>query len=100
MVIRSLSRKLVLYIVTATCALLIATMWVSYDTARRRLEDQTRREAIKQVQAVASTLDSYADRVAVLIRGIAARQESIGREPDDHTIAYLSHLLDAISPEE
>ncbi|MFN7924682.1 MAG: response regulator [Bryobacteraceae bacterium] len=97
---RSLSRKLVLYIVAATCALLVATMWVSYDTARRRLQDQTRSEAIKQVQATASTFDSYVDRVAVLIRGIAARQESIGREPDANTISYLSHLLDTISPEE
>ena len=89
-----------LYIVAATCALLIATMWVSYDTARRRLEEQTRSEAKKQVQATASTLDSYVDRVATTIRGIAARQESIGREPDENTISYLSHLLDAISPEE
>ena len=97
---KSLSTKLVLYIVAATCALLIATVWVSYDTGRRRLEDQTRSEAIKQVQATASTLDSYVDRVAVLIRGIAARQESIGREPDANTISYLSHLLDTISPEE
>ncbi len=97
---KSLERKLVLYIVAATCALLIVTMWVSYDTARRRLEEQTRTEAIKQVQATASTLDSYVDRVAVLIRGIAARQESIGREPDEKTISYLSHLLDTISPEE
>jgi hypothetical protein len=56
--------KLVLYIVTATCALLIATVWVSYDTARVRLEEQTRSEAKKQVQATASTLDSYVDRVA------------------------------------
>ena len=97
---RSLSRKLVVYIVAATCALLIATVWVSYDTGRRRLEEQARSEAIKQVQSTASTLDSYVDRVGVLIRGIAARQESIGREPDDRTISYLSHLLDAITPEE
>lgn len=97
---RSLSRKLALYIVAATCALLVATIWVSYDTARRGLEQQTRSEAIKQVQATASALDSYVDRVGVLIRGIAARQESIGREPDEKTIAYLSHLLDTIGPEE
>ncbi|MCC6539199.1 MAG: response regulator [Bryobacterales bacterium] len=97
---RSLATKLVLAIVTATCALLILTVWVSYDAARRGLEEQTRSEAIKQVQATASTLDSYVDRVAVLIRGIAARQESIGVEPDVRTISYLSHLLDGISPEE
>lgn len=97
---RSLSSKLVLYFVAATSAVLILTMWVSYDTARRRLEEQTRSEAIKQVQATASTLDSYVDRVAVLIRGIAARQESIGNEPDEKTISYLSHLLDTITPEE
>ena len=48
---RTLSQKLVLYIVTAMCALLIATIWVGYDTGRRSLEQQTNAEAIKQLEA-------------------------------------------------
>ena len=97
---RTLSQKLVLYIVAATCALLILTVWVSYDTGRRSLEQQTEAEATKQVQATALTMDSYVDRVASIVRGIEARQAAIGARPDANTIPYLSHLLDATSPEE
>ena len=73
---RTLSQKLVLYIVAATCALLIATIAVSYDAARHALEQQTNTEAVKQVQSTAVTLDSYVDRVAVLVDAIEARQEA------------------------
>jgi PAS domain S-box-containing protein len=97
---RTLSAKLVLSIVPVTCALLVATVWVGYDTARRRLEEQMRAEAMKQVRAAAATIDSYADRVGVVVRAIAARQESLGPAPDASTIPFLSHLLDSIGPEE
>ncbi|MDQ2899353.1 MAG: response regulator [Acidobacteriota bacterium] len=97
---RTLSQKLVLYIVAATCALLIATIWVGYDAARHSLEDQTNGEALKQVQSTALTLDSYVDRVAEIVRCIEARQRPIGRKEGGKTIAFLSSLLDVISPEE
>jgi PAS domain S-box-containing protein len=97
---RTLSQKLVLYIVAATSALLIGTVLVGYDAARRSLEDQVQAEAVKQVQATALTLDSYVDRVATIVRGIQARQEAIGEDPDSNTISYLSHILDNITPDE
>ena len=97
---RTLSQKLVLYIVAATCALLIATIAVSYDAARHALEQQTNTEAVKQVQSTAVTLDSYVDRVAVLVDAIEARQEAIGRRNAADTIPFLSNLLDAITPEQ
>ncbi len=97
---RTLSQKFVVYIVAATCALLIATIGVGYDTGRRILREQIYTEAIKQVQATALTMDSYVDRVAVLVRSIAARQEALGNAPDSHSVPYLAHLLDRLSPEE
>ncbi len=97
---RTLSQKLVLYIVAATCALLVLTVWVSYDTGRRSLEEQTEAEAIKQVQATALTMDSYVDRVASIVRGLEARQLAIGPRPDANTYSYLSILLDTTTPEE
>src|SRR4051794_38484518 len=97
---RTLSGKLVVYIVAATCALLVATISASYDSARRALEEQVDAEALKQVRATAVTMDSYVDRVGVLVRGIAARQETIGANPDQQTIPLLAHLLDTITPEE
>ncbi len=97
---RTLSQKLVIYIAGATCALLIATIGVSYDGGRRALEEQTTAEAMKQVRSTALTMDSYVDRAAVLVRGIAARQEAIGKDPDANTIPFLAHLLDSVTPEE
>jgi PAS domain S-box-containing protein len=97
---RTLSQKLVIYIVAATCALLILTVWVSYDAGRRSLEEQTKAEATKQVEATALTLDSYVDRVASIVRGVEARQAAIGPNPNAGTLSYLSHLLDVTTPDE
>lgn len=97
---RTLSQKLVLYFVAAVCALLIATLGVAYDTGRRLLAEQIRAEAMKQVQSTALTMDSYVDRVAVLVRAIAAQQEAAGSEAAPNVISTFSHLLDTIAPEE
>src|SRR5882757_6862440 len=98
--LHTLSQKLVLYFLAAVCALLIATLGVAYETGRRAVEDQINAEAMKQVQATTLTMDAYVDRVAVLVRAIAAQQEAAGPEPRGDTIPFLSHLLDTIAPEE
>jgi PAS domain S-box-containing protein len=97
---RTLSQKLVFYIVTATSTLLVATVWVGYDSGRRSLESQTNAEAIKQVQSTALTMDSYVDRVAVLVRGVASRQGAAGKEPTADTIVFLNRALDDMTPDE
>ena len=75
---RSLSKKLTLAVVAATCVILIVTIWFSYSQARNALEQQSNTEALKQVQSTAVTFDAYLDRVAVLPRAITARKEATG----------------------
>jgi PAS domain S-box-containing protein len=96
----SLARHFGLLILTATGAVLLVAILVAYRTGRADLEQQAVAEALKQVQATAQTMDSYLDRVAVLPRSVAARQEVVGAEIDSRTIPFLAHLLDSLPPEE
>ncbi|MFN0170685.1 MAG: response regulator [Bryobacteraceae bacterium] len=96
----SLGRQLGVYFLTATGAVLLAAILVAYRTGRDDLEKQTNAEALKQVQSTAQTMDAYLDRVAVLPRSIAARQQVWGNQADDRIIQFLANLLDSIPPEE
>ena len=73
--LNSLSQKLTVSVTAAMSVLFLVTIGVSYEAGRKALEGQTSAEAMKQVQATALTMDSYVDRVAQLVRAIAARQE-------------------------
>src|SRR5581483_12195979 len=97
---RNLTQKLVLNMIAATSALLVATVWVGYESARRSLENQINAEALKQVQSIAATMDSYANRVAILVRGIAAREEAVHSESGEETIEYLNQVLDDVTPDQ
>jgi PAS domain S-box-containing protein len=97
---RTLTQKLSLAIIAATCALLVLTILVGYFTARSVLVRQTDAEALKQVQATAQTMDAYVDRVAVLPRSIGARQQTVGSAPDAETVPFLADLLENVPPEE
>src|SRR5262249_43647920 len=74
------------------------TIIVSYRGAREALETQTSGEALKQVQSVAQNIDTYVDRVAVLPRTLAARQEAV--KGDEYTLDLLAQVLDALPPDE
>ncbi|MEO7653714.1 MAG: response regulator, partial [Bryobacteraceae bacterium] len=79
---------------------LLATILVNYTIRRAAVEQETNATAIDRVQTTAQNIDAYVDRVAMLPRSIAARQEAIGAEPDANTLPFLVHLLDSITPEE
>ena len=97
---RTLSQKLVLYIVSTTCALLVGTIWVGYDSGRRALELQTSTEALKQVRATALTMDAYVDRVATIVKSIEAYEKSRPHLDVSGTIEFFSSLLNTVTPEE
>ncbi|MEO7653175.1 MAG: cache domain-containing protein, partial [Bryobacteraceae bacterium] len=98
--LRTLSQKLSVYIGAATGTILLATILVNYTIRRAAVEQETNAIAIDRVQTTAQNIDAYVDRVAMLPRSIAARQEAIGAEPDANTLPFLVHLLDSIPPEE
>jgi PAS domain S-box-containing protein len=97
---RSLSKKLTLAVVIATCMILVVTIWFSYSQARKALEQQSNAEALKQVQSTADQFDAYLDRVAVLPRAITARKEATGGETASGIVPFLARLLDSLPPEE
>ena len=97
---RSLSKKLTLAVVAATCVILMVTIWFSYSQARTALEQQSNSEALKQVQSTVDQFDAYLDRVAVLPRAITARKEATGGGTASGIVPFLARLLDSLPPEE
>ncbi len=92
---RTVTSKLNVYIGAATCALLILTVWVSYQTGGAVVESQTNAEAIKQVRSSARELDDFVARMADMPNSIAAHQQDAGTEPSRGMVAYLANLLNS-----
>src|SRR6266852_4002335 len=96
----TVTSKLNVYIGAATCALLVLTVWVSYQTAGAVVESQTNAEAIKQVRSSARELDDFVTRIGDLPNSIAYHQQDMGSEPVKGMEAYLVNLLNANPIEE
>src|SRR5712692_2640584 len=92
---RTVTSKLNVYIGAATCALLILTVWVSYQTGGAVVESQTNAEAIKQVRSSSRELDDFVARMADMPNSIAAHQQDAGTEPSRGMVAYLANLLNS-----
>jgi PAS domain S-box-containing protein len=97
---RSLSLKLVLATVLTTSVILVLTIVFAYLRARKTVETQTSTDAEKVAQSYATTLDGYVDRVAVVPRTIAARQEATAGAASEYTFPLLSHLLESLQADE
>ena len=96
----TLTQKLCVYIGTATGAVLLLTVGFNYETRRRSVDQELNATALDHIQSTAQNIDAYIDRVAMLPKGIAARQESLNGVPNSTTIPFLTHLLDAVPPED
>lgn len=90
---KTISRRLQVYIATATCLVLILTTWISYESNRDSLNQQTNREALKQVQAAVAQLDDFLNRVGQTTRSLAIRQTGFGHDPDPGLVPYLAQVL-------
>jgi PAS domain S-box-containing protein len=96
----TLTQKLCVYIGTATGAVLLLTVGFNYETRRQSVDQESNTVALDHIQNTAQNIDAYIDRVAMLPKSIAARQEALKGEPNANTIPFLTHLLDAVPPEE
>src|SRR5260221_14215339 len=96
----TLTQKLCVYIGAATGAVLLLTIVLNYENRRKSVEAESNAVALDHIQNTAQSIDAYIDRVAMLPRSIAARQEALQGEPNSTTMPFLSHLLDGIPPEE
>src|SRR5882672_2323817 len=96
----TLTQKLCVYVGAATGAVLLLTIVLNYENRRKSVEAESNAVALDHIQNTAQSIDAYIDRVAMLPRSIAARQEALQGEPNSSTMPFLSHLLDGIPPEE
>src|SRR5215813_601904 len=90
---RTVTSRLNVYIGGATCALLVATVWVSYYSASSVVESQTNSEALKQVHYLAEKMDEIVSKIAEIPTGIAVHQQNKGAQPDKEMVAYLAAIL-------
>src|SRR5439155_7279608 len=90
---RTVTSKLNVYIGAATCALLILTVWVSYQTGGAMVESQTNAEAIRQVRSSATELDDFVARMADLPNFIAVHLQDKGSESTRGMVTFLATVL-------
>ncbi|HTM51079.1 MAG TPA: ATP-binding protein, partial [Bryobacteraceae bacterium] len=90
---RTVTAKLNLYIGAATCALLVLTVWVTYQTGGAMVESQTNAEAIRQVRSVSRELDDFVSKMSETPNGIAAHQQDKGSEQTRGMVSYLANVL-------
>lgn len=97
---QNIARKLQLGVGLATGLVLGLTVWLNYRSARSELEQQTNAKAMTEVRSAARRVDDFIARVGMLPRSTAARQQSIGREPDPGMVPLMAQLLAQMPVEE
>ena len=96
---RSLSLKLTLATVANTCAILMVTILVTYSGARTAVEAQTNADAQKEAQNDSRNIDAYLDRVAVMPRSLAAREQAVKSGASEYTLPLLVQMLESLPPD-
>jgi PAS domain S-box-containing protein len=96
----TLTQKLCVYLGTAAATVLLVTIVFNYQNRRKTVEEESNSVALDHIQNTAQNIDAFIDRVAMLPRAIAARQEALDGHPNADTMPFLSHLLDSVPQEE
>ena len=96
----TLTQKLCVYLGTAAAAVLLLTIVVNYQNRRKTVEEESNAVALDHIQNTAQHIDAFVERVAMLPRAIAARQEALRGHPNSETMPFLSHLLDSVPQED
>jgi PAS domain S-box-containing protein len=97
---RSIARKLQLGVGLAAGLVLGLTVWLNYSTNRSQLEEQTNAQALAEIRADSRRLDDYIERIGMLPRTLAIRQQTYGPEPDPGLLPFLVRTLDQMPKEE
>jgi signal transduction histidine kinase/CheY-like chemotaxis protein len=97
---KSVAHKLCLFIGFAICIVVVFIMTFNYFFNIEAILAQKDAEALKLVSEASAQIDDNAQRVATVVRCIAAQQQSAGRGPTKETAPFLVTLLSATSPRE
>ena len=93
---RTFAHRLQWSIGLVACAVLAGTAWLNYVSSRKTIEQQTTSEALKQVESAAKDLDDFVGRVGMLPKIIAARQQTMGPQPDADIVPFLVAMLQSV----
>ncbi|MEI8342428.1 MAG: cache domain-containing protein, partial [Verrucomicrobiota bacterium] len=94
---RSIARKLQLGVGLAAGLVLGLTVWLNYRANRTQLEDETNAQALAEIRADSRRMDDFIERIGMLPRTIAIRQQTFGHEPDPGLFPYMVRTLEQMS---
>ena len=97
---RGIARKLQFGVGAAAGLVLALTVWLNYRANRAQLEAQTNAQALAEIRADSRRLDDFIERIGMLPRTIAIRQETFGREPDPGLPPYMGRTLGLMPKDE
>ncbi|MEO8350617.1 MAG: hypothetical protein ABI680_02730, partial [Chthoniobacteraceae bacterium] len=97
---RGIARKLQFGVGAAAGLVLALTVWLNYRANRAQLEAQTNAQALAEIRADSRRLDDFIERIGMLPRTIAIRQQAFGREPDPGLPPYMSRTLGLMPQDE
>ncbi len=89
----SIAGKLQLSVGLAAGLVLALTVWVNFRANRVQLEEKTNQRAIAGIRAASSRLDDFIERIGMLPRTNALRQEAYGPQPDPGLPPYMAYTL-------
>ncbi len=98
--LNTLAGQLTLWMVLTVGAIMTALILFAYGSARERLIDDTKADALAEVQFHAAEIDAMVGRVASLVTTMAAMQGLRGPDPDPGVMLELRRIMDAFPPNE
>lgn len=79
---------------------LVTIMLANYDVCKTLLRDSANSAAKSKVQATCRDVDAMADKGAILVRALMARQAAVGVESDPGKVPFMASLLNATPPDQ
>ena len=98
--LNTLAGQLTLWMALTVGAIMTALILFAYGSARERLINGTKADALAEVQFHAAEIDAMVGRVASLVTTMAAMQGLRGPDPDPGVMLELRRIMDAFPPNE
>ena len=98
--LNTLAGQLTLWMVLTVGAIMAALILFAYRSARQDLIEQTKKNAMAEVEFHAVEIDAMVGRVASLVTTMAAMQSLRGPGPDPDVMLELRRIMDSFPPNE
>ena len=98
--LNTLAGQLTLWTALTVGAIMTALIVFAYRSARQDIIDQTKRNALAEVQIHAGEIDAQIGRVAALVTTMAIVQGARGPDAPDGILDELRRVIESFPPEE